>query len=115
MTNAIIADAEALVEKIKAEFSPAVKIAENDAHDIVSKAWTYIKTNGLEDAYQIALTIVGGAVAGTPWVTTLAAVEAAVVEGGKAIEKGAVAVVAAQAQADLISVGTLLPPVATAS
>ena len=114
MTSAIITDVDSFIAKIKAEFAPVATVVETDVKTAVSTAWTYIQTNGLQDAYQIALTIVGGAVAGTPWLSTLAAVEAAVVADGKTIEKGAVAVVSAQAQADLISVGTLLPPAAPA-
>lgn len=116
MTAEIITEIESLFAKLKAAVTPAVDTAISDAETAGLSALNYIKTNGLQDAYQIALTVVGAAVAGSPWTATLASVEASIVTAGKSIAKGAVAVVSAQAQADLIAAGTLLPPVsATAS
>jgi len=112
MTSAIIQDVEDFINKIKAEFKPEIKEVENDVKSAASATLAYIEKNGLQDAYQIAMTIVGAAVAGSPWGATLAAVEAAVVADGKTIEKGAVAVVSAQAQADLIAAGTIAAPAA---
>lgn len=115
MTNEIIAEFEAVFAKVKAALTPAVETVEADAEAIGSATLSYIKANGLEDLYQLALTIVGGAVAGTPWTATLAAVAAQGITDGKQLEQGAVAVVAAQAQADLISAGKLLAPVPSAA
>ncbi len=115
MTSAVILDVEDFINKIKAEFQPEVKAVENDVKAAGSAALAYIEKNGLQDLYQIALTVVGAAATGTPWGTVLATVVSTAVTDGKAIEAGAVAVVTAQAQADLVAAGTLLPPVATAS
>lgn len=114
MTNHIIDEIKAGIAKLEAELAPAAETAEADAKAIGSAAFNYIKTNGLQDLYQIAMTIVGAAVSGTPWGTTLASITAQAVTDGKQIEQGAVAVVAAQAQADLIAAGSLLPPAAAA-
>lgn len=105
------------VKKLIAEIegSTVAETVKTDVEATVSASWSYIKTNGLQDAYQIALSAVQGAIAGTPWLTVLATIESQIVAAGKQIEKGALAIVGAQAQADLIAAGTLLPPVATAS
>jgi hypothetical protein len=105
MTAALIADAEALLAKLKAEFSPEIKVAENDAHAIVSDAASYIKTNGLQDLYQIALTLVGGMAPGASWATVLTSIVTQATADGKTLLAGAEGVVAAQAQADLLAAG----------
>jgi molybdopterin biosynthesis enzyme len=97
----------------KTAITPALTVAETDAKAIGNSALTYIKTNGLQDLYQIALTVVGAAAPGASWATTLASIEAQAIAAGKTLLSGATAVVAAQAQADLIAAGTLLPPVST--
>lgn len=111
MTNTIIREIKALIAKFEEAVDPAVDAAVTDVETIGKSALDYIKTNGLQDLYQIALTVVGGAVAGAPWVGTLAAITAQAAADGKALLTGAEAVVAAQAQADLIAAGKLLPPV----
>ena len=98
----------------KTAITPALSVAETDAKAIGDSALTYIKTNGLQDLYQIALTVVGAAVPGASWASTLASIETQAVAAGKLLVSGATAVVAAQAQADLIAAGTLLPPASTA-
>ena len=112
MTSAIITDVDDFIAKIKAEFQPEVKAVENDVKSAASATLAYIEKNGLQDAYQIALTVVGAAVAGSPWGATLTAVTSAVVADGKTIESGAVAILASQAQADLIAAGTIAAPAA---
>lgn len=109
MTNKLIADIKAIIAEFEADATPV----ENDVKAIGSSALSYIETNGLQDLYQIALSAVAGAVAGAPWAATLATIESQAVTAGKSIEKGAVAVVAAQAQADLIAAGTVAAPTST--
>lgn len=115
MSVEIIAYLKSELSKFETAINPAKKIVENDLKAIGSSALNYIETNGLQDAYQIALTVVGAAAAGTPWTATLATIAAQAFTAGKSLEQGAIAVVAAQAQADLIAAGSLLPPVAKAS
>jgi hypothetical protein len=112
MSFDIIAKAEALLADLKAHFAPEIKTVQNDFHDVVNAADTYIKANGLQDLYQIALTLVSAAAPGASWIATVASIEAQAVTDGKKIVQGATAIVAAQAQADLIAAGKLLPPVA---
>lgn len=107
----ILDDAKALVAKLEAEFAPEIKVAENDAHTIVTDAASFIKTNGLQDLYQIALTLVAAAVPGASWSGVLASIDAQAVTDGKTLIQGATAVVAAQAQADLVAVGKAIAPV----
>ena len=73
---------DSVLAEIKTALTPIASTIKTDAKAIGSSALSYIETNGLQDAYQIALTVVGGAVAGTPWGSTLAAVTAAVVADG---------------------------------
>lgn len=113
MSLDIIAEIEASFAKLKAALTPAAEVVKTDVEAVASASWSYIKENSLQDAYQIALVAVQAAVAGTPWVSVLATIEAQVIAAGKTIEKGAVAIIGAQAQADLIAVGTLLPPVSS--
>ena len=115
MTNAIVDDAEALLAKIKAEFTPEVKDVENDLKDIGSATLNYIKTNGLQDVYQIALTVIGAMVPGASWATALASIETQAVSAGKTLATGTSAIVASMAQSDLIAAGKLIAPVAVAS
>lgn len=110
MTNAIEAKIDQWIADFKAAITPAVTVVEADAETIGKASLSFIKTQGLQDLYKLALTLVGSAVAGAPWTATLAAITTAAVADGKEVAQGAVAVVAAQAQADLIAAGTLLPP-----
>lgn len=106
----ILDDAKALVAKIESEFSPAVTVAETDLKDIGTTTLNYIKTNGLQDVYQIALTVVGAMAPGASWTAALASIESQAVAAGKTLIKGASAIVASIAQSDLIAAGKLLPP-----
>ncbi len=114
MTNIILEDAKALVAKIEAEFAPAVAGAESDLQQAGVATLNYIKANGLQDLYQIALTVVGAMLPGASWTAALASIETQAVADGKQILSGSTAVVASMAQSDLIAAGKLLPPVATA-
>lgn len=109
----ILADAKALVAKIESEFSPQIKIAENDAKAIGAATLSFIETNGLKDLYTIAMTVLTNVASSTPWVTVLATVVSQGEAAGIAIAKGAESVVVSQAQADLIATGTIPAPVAT--
>lgn len=111
MTHGVIRDWLAS-ELAKFEGSDVTKIVEADIKAAGTATLNYIKTNGLQDLYQIALTVVAAAIPGASWATTLASIETQAVTDGKQLIAGASAVVASQAQADLIAVGKLLAPVA---
>lgn len=98
----------------KLKSSTAVSTAIADAENIGGAGWAYIKTNGLTDLYDIALTLVAAALPGASWVTTVASIKAKAIADGVALLEGAEAVVAAQAQADLMSAGKLAAPVKAA-
>lgn len=109
----------AFLDKVKAliaEFEgiSEVQAVETDVQAIGSATLNYIKTNGLQDLYQIAMTLVAAALPGASWTGVLASIEAQAITDGKTLISGASAIVASQAQADLIAAGKLLPPVATA-
>lgn len=112
MSNPIIIEIETLLGKLKAAVTPAVETAEADVVSAGKATLDYIKTNGLQDLYQLALTAVAAAVPGASWTAVLASIEAQAVADGKQLASGATAVVAAQAQADLIAAGKLLAPAA---
>lgn len=101
-----------LIEQVEAAILPAKKAIENEAHALENTAWTYIKTNGLHDLYQIAVSAVQAATAAQPWGEVLAFIEQQALAEGKQLLQGAVALVAAQAQADLIAGGKIAAPVA---
>jgi hypothetical protein len=113
MTAEIITEIEALLGKLKTALAPAVQAVETDVKEVGSSALAYIKANGLTDLYQLALGALTAAVPGASWTATLASIEAQAVADGKQLVSGATAVVAAQAQADLIAAGKLLPPTAS--
>lgn len=110
MTAAIISEFETFLADLKAKFSPEIKTAENDVKAIGASALSYIESNGLTDLYTIAMSVLTGAAAGTPYTTVLASVVTQGEAAGISIAKGAEAVVVAQAQADLIAAGTLVSP-----
>jgi hypothetical protein len=114
MTNAIMTELDSVVAKIKAEFAPETAAVETDLKDIGTATLNYIKTNGLQDVYQIALTVVGAMVPGASWTAALASIESQAVAAGKTLASGASAIVAGMAQTDLIAAGKLLAPVASA-
>lgn len=114
MSIEVITWLKAELAKFEGAATPAVAVIETDVEEIGSAALNYIKTNGLQDLYQIALILVGAALPGASWTGTVAAIEAQAVTDGKQLITGATSVVAAQAQADLIAAGKLLPPVASA-
>lgn len=111
MTNIfseIEADAEALLAKIKG--TPAVKVLEDDVRQVATSTVSYIKANGLQDVYELALDLLP-ALIGQPWASVLAKLEADALSAGKALLSGASAIIASQAQADLLAVGKLAAPV----
>jgi hypothetical protein len=114
MTATIITELEGFLAGLKTKYTPEIKTAENDVKAIGSSALNYIETNGLKDLYTIAMSVLAGTAAGTPWATTMATVVTQGEAAGIAIAKGAESVVLAQAQADMIAAGQLLPPVASA-
>ena len=113
MTIEILDEAIAFIESLKAKLSPAaqadVKAVQNAGHEIVTDAVSYIETNGLQDLETIASGVLTSVATGTPWATILASVKVAGEAAGKSLAAGAVAVVTAKAQADLIAVGKLTP------
>ena len=108
MTLAIITEIENLLAKLKS--NTVVETVETDVEAIGSAALGYIKTNGLQSLYQIALAVLTGAAAGTPWATIGATVVSQGEAAGISIAKGAESIVLAQAQADLIAAGKLVAP-----
>lgn len=98
------------VIKLEAAFGPEVKAVEADAKAIGTATLNFIKTQGLQDLYQIALAALTGAATGTPWATVAATVVSQGEAAGMTIAKGAETIVLAQAQADLISAGKLIAP-----
>ncbi len=108
MTNKVLTWLENEWSQLKS--STAVKTATADAENIGGAGWAFIKTNGLHDLYQIALTLVAAAIPGASWTGILASIEAQAVVDGKQLLQGYVAVVAATAQADLIASGKLAAP-----
>lgn len=103
-------DAKALVAKAEAALKPAEQEFVQDVEAAGSATASYIKANALQDGYKIALSVVGGAATGQPWATTLATILSEAKTAGVAILQGAEAILGAQAQADLIAAGKLLPP-----
>lgn len=108
MTLSIITEIEALFDKLKA--STPVQTIEADAKAIASSTINYVKTNGLQDVYELALDALP-ALIGQPWGAVLAKIEADAVAAGKTLISGASAIIASQAQADLLAAGKLLAPV----
>jgi len=109
MTLAIITDIENLLAKLKG--SSAIQTVETDAKAIGSATLSFIETNGLQDAYQIALTVVSAALPGASWTGVLASIETQALAAGKQLITGGSAILASMAQADLMAAGKLLPPV----
>lgn len=110
MTSEVITWLKA--ELAKFEGSTAVQTVETDAKEVESASWNLIKTQGLQDVYQIAETELLAAIAGTPWTAVLTGIETAAIAAGKALGKEVIASIGAQAQADLIAAGKLLAPAA---
>lgn len=108
MTNAVIAYLKA--ELAKFESNPTVETVENDVKAIGVSALNYIKSNGLTDLYNIALSALTGAATGTSFATVAATVVKQGEEAGITIAKGAESVVLAQAQADLVAQGAIVAP-----
>lgn len=94
---------ESVLAKWKAV--PVVGTVVTDVEEAASATVSYIKANGLQDVYQIALMLVGAMVPGASWTGVLAAIEAQALTDGKQLVAGASAIVAAQAQADLLAAG----------
>jgi hypothetical protein len=110
MTNAIIADIKAGIAKLEAALAPAETAVADDADAIGSATLNFIKTNGLQDLYQIAITVVGAMLPGASWTAALASIESQAVAAGKQLVSGSTAIVAALAQADLLAAGKSLAP-----
>ena len=110
MSSALVTELKALLAKFEGEVEPVAEEVKADAEAIGASALSYIKTNGLQDLYGIAKSVLAGIAIGTPWATVLAAVVTQGEAAGIAIAKGAEAVVVAQAQADLIAAGTIASP-----
>lgn len=108
MTNAFVTEVKALLAKFEA--NTEVQTIETDVKAIGVSALNFIKTNGLTDLYNIALSVLAGAATGTPWASIGATVVSQGETAGITIAKGAESIVIAQAQADLIAQGTLAAP-----
>lgn len=112
MTNAIITDIENWFDELKADLSSStvVQTVESDVSALALSGWNYIKTNGLTDVYQLALTLLTGAAAGTAWGTLMSTLVTQAEAAGKSLLAGAESIVLGQAQADLIAAGKLIAP-----
>ena len=108
MTNAVISWLETQLDKLKS--NPVVETVETDAEAIGVSALNFIKTQGLQDLYNIAMSVLTGVATGTPWATVAATVVTQGETAGITIAKGAESIVLAQAQADLIAAGKLVAP-----
>jgi len=106
----LIAEIESVVAKWKTV--PVVGTVVTDVEEAGAATISYVKAHGLQDLYQLAIIAVSALAPGASWAAMLASLEAQALADGKQLVKGATAVVAAQAQADLIAAGKLLPPVA---
>lgn len=108
-----IAELKSLVTKWEGE--PVIGTVITDVVNAGEAAASYVKANGLQDLYQLALIAVAALAPGASWEGMLVALEAQALADGKTLVKGATAVVSAQAQADLIAAGKLLPPALSAT
>lgn len=105
----LLAEIKSIITKW--ETVPVVNTVVIDIEEAATATINYIKANGLQDLYQLALLAVTALAPGASWGAMLASLEAQALADGKKLVAGATAVVAAQAQADLIAAGKLLPPV----
>lgn len=113
-TADFITDIDAFAAKVKAVLGPqTIKTVQNDFHVVESAAWTYIKANGLEDLYNLAMTLLAGPAGTAGWGDLLATLLKQTVTDGKQLTQGTIAIVAAQAQADGILKGAVAAPMAT--
>jgi hypothetical protein len=71
----------------------------------------FIESNGLSSAYTIAVGLLTSLSSGNPWGVVLSTLVTQCEQAGVQLLQGSEAVVLAQAQADLIAAGKLLPPV----
>lgn len=108
----VISGIESLIAKLKTSATPAVQVVEVEAMKLGSIAWESIKTKGLQDIYQLALDALPLVIPGTAWTATLANLGVEALKMGKDMLWSELAAIGAQAQADLITAGKLLPPVA---
>jgi hypothetical protein len=110
MTAAIFTEIEEFITGLRAKYATPIKTIENEGHSIVSDAVSYIEANGLTDLEAIAANVLTSVASGTPWPTILTAVKMAGEADGKTLAAGAVSVVTAKVQADLLAAGKLTTP-----
>ena len=118
MTDTIAQAFASIEEKIAAIFAevkatPIVAAVETDIKTAGLATLNYVEKNGLQAAYQIALSVVAAATAGTPWGVIISAIETQALAAGKTLASGAGSILAAQAQADLVALGTIAAPAST--
>lgn len=119
MTGYVIAkfeelEADVLALFAKAKASPIVATAITDIEEIGSATINYIKSNGLQAVYTLALDLLPILV-GQSWGTVLAKLRTDAIAAGHVLIDGSEAIIASQAQADLIAAGKLLGPVTVAA
>jgi len=107
MTIEVITWLENELAKLKG--NTVVKAVETDVTSIGSATLNYIKTNGLQDLYQIAVNVLTSVTIGSPWSGIISAVESQAVADGKSILAGSSTIVTSIAQSDLLAAGKLLP------
>lgn len=110
MAGWIQTELKKLFSAFQAKEAPIEQEVIADVKAIGGAAITYIETNGLQAAYDIAKALLAGAATGTPWATLGATLLAQLEAAGISIAKGAEAIILGQAQADLIATGSLISP-----
>lgn len=105
ITSEVVADIKNVLAKL--EGSTALQTVEADVKEAGTATLNYIETNGLQDAYQIALIAVSAALPGASWASTLATIVSMAKADGIALIKGAEDILANLAKADLVAAGTI--------
>lgn len=98
------------VQKVEAEVKTVVKATATELKAIAGTGWNYIANHGLQALYALAQEALLAMQPGVGWTTLLVQLGKDAVQKGVKIVEGAEAVVAAQAQADLIAAGKLPAP-----
>jgi hypothetical protein len=105
VASEVVADLKSALAKL--EGSTAVQTVETDVKTAGKSVLSYIETNGLQDAYQIALTAVSAALPGASWASTLATIVSLAKADGVALIEGAEDILGNLAKADLVAAGTI--------
>lgn len=105
MSNEIITWLKATIAKLEGEAAPVVAEVKADAVDI--KQW--VVTNGYPLIMQDALTLVTGALTGSPWASLVGTLIKTAENQGHMLVSGAADVALNLAKAQLVVAGTVAP------